>query len=308
MSSDWPEFLAFSDLMLGAFPDSGPATESLSVQVDLRIRGWMESPAVPIERQGPEERWGTNEFLEGNQARYAVGKLVVRYVDGADASVRASYILDRTSRLRRLFGGEPPWEDEFALFRMGVQEPLLLKLERRGLILLHGSAVARDGRAVVLIGLNGSGKSTLCGSLLDELDYLSDNFVAVGGTRVLGFPSALRIPGPPPRGMETLPTAHGKVFLRANPAKTRLDAQALALVFLSLGASHSFAPLSPQEGFRRLLQVQDMTHEFPRHTYLGPLAPPPNLDALVTLSRDLPTYRLVMSRTAEARERILSLF
>ena len=307
VSSEWPEFLALSDLMLGAFPGSAATSESLSVQVDLRIRGWLESPAVPIERQGQEERWGTNEFLEADSARFAAGKLVVRYADGTDAAVRASYILDRSSRFRRLFGGEPPWEDEFALFRLGIQEPLLLKLERRGAVLLHGSAVARDGRAVLLVGLNGSGKSTLCASLLDELDYVSDNFVAVEGKTVLGFPSALRMPGAPPKGSEALPTAHGKTFVRANPTKTRSVAQAHAVVFLSLGTAPSFAELTPSEGFRRFLQIQDMTHEFPRHTYLGPLAPSPNPEALEALSRDVPTYRLVMVRTAEARERVLSL-
>jgi len=307
VSSGWTEFLTMSDLMFGAFGPFGPVDESLSLTVDLRLRGWFESPPVGIEREGAEERLGTNEFQEGEAARYAAGKLVVRYTDGREASARASYVLDRASRLRRILFREQPWDDQFALFRLAAQEPVLLKLERKGAVLLHGSAVAKDGRAVLFLGLNGSGKSTLCASLLDQLDYLSDNFLALDGTKALGFPSALRIPGPLAEGSQGLPTAHGKSLVRVDPGKTQVVAEAHALVFLSLGNTTSFTSLSPADGVRRLMQNQDMTHEFPRHTYLGSLAPPPNLEGLKALARDVPSYRLVMSRTAEAREHVLSL-
>lgn len=303
--SGWPEFLVLSDLMLGDFGRQDDTGESLSVDVNLQVRGWLDSPAVRIERRGAEERLGTNEFLEGETARHAGGKLDVCYTDGRDARVSASYLFDRSSRLRRLLGREQPWDDLYALFRLAVQEPVLLKLERRGALLLHASAVARDGRAIILVGLNGGGKSTLCASLLDRMDYVSDNFVALDAKRVLGFPSALRIPGPPPEGSEGLPTAHGKHFM--HPGRSQTTADAGALVFLSLGSATALTPLPPDETFRRLLQVQDMTHEFPRHTYLGPLAPPPDLGRLAAVSGQIPAYRLVVSRTSEARDRVLSI-
>ena len=306
LTSAWREFLTLGDLHLGAFPVEGNDAESLAVRVDVRVRGWLESPSVPIERGPDEERWGTNEFLHDASARYAAGAMVIRYTDGRDAAVRASYILDRSSRLRRRLLGEPPWEDAFALFRLGVQEPLLLQLERRGAVLLHASAVSKAGRAVLLVGLNGSGKSSLCAGVLDRLDYVSDNFVALDGTKVLGFPSALRMPGSAPRS-STLPTLHGKHFEPPDPRRTRTTAEAHALVFLSLGGATSLTSLSAEDALRRLTQVQDMTHEFPRHTYLGPLAPPPDAAALGALARVVPAYRLVMDRTAEARERVLSL-
>lgn len=308
LASAWPEFLTLSDLLLGAFPREGACAESLSVRLDLRTRGWFESPAVAIERGGDEERWGTNEFLQGSTARFAAGKIVIRYTDGPEADVRASYIFDRSSRLRRALLREQPWEDGFALVRLGVQEPLLLKLEQRGAVLLHASAVALEGRALLLVGLNGSGKTTLCASLLDRLDYVSDNFVAVDGTRVLGFPSALRMPGPSTSGSDGLPLLHGKHFVRPDPKITKIVAEAHALVFLSLGGTTSLTRLSADDALRRATEVQDMTHEFPRHTYLGPLAQPPNPSALAGLVRAVPAYRLVVSRTAGARDPLQSLF
>lgn len=305
--ADWSEFLVLSDLMFGDFRPQGDTSETLSVDVGLQVRGWFDSPAVRIERQHAEERLGTNEFLGSGTARYAAGKLDVRYTDGRDAHVSASYILDRSSRLRRLVGRQESWDDEYALFRLAVHEPVLLKLERRGAVLLHASAVSRDGRALILVGLNGGGKSTLCASLLDRLDYVSDNFVALDAKRVLGFPSALRMPGPSAAGSRDLPAAHGKHFLRLDPGRSRTAGDAQALVFLSLGSATYLTPLTPDEAFQRLLQVQDMTHEFPRHTYLGPLAPPPKLTSLEALSEEVPAYRLVVSRTNDARDHLLSL-
>ena len=305
--STWPEFLALSDLMFGVFDSRGETTETLSVDVGLRVRGWFESPAIRTERRGAEERLGTNEFLEGETARYAAGKTDIRYRDGRDASVSASYVVDRSARLRRLLGREPPWDDPYGVFRLAVQEPVLLKLERRGMVLMHASAVSKSGHAIILVGLNGGGKSTLCASLVDRIDYLSDNFVALDGKAVLGFPSALRMPGAPSVGSPASPTAHGKRFMRPDPARSRTTAEAGALVFLSLGSSTSLTPLPPEETFRRLLQVQDMTHEFPRHTYLGPLAPPPDLKRIEALAREVSAYRLVVSATDDARDRLLSL-
>ncbi len=295
-----------SDLMFGAFDAHGPSDETLSVEVRLHVRRWLESPSETFDREGHEERLGTNEFLDGATARYAGGRINVRYTDGPGAAVSASYVLDRSSRLRRIVGRGQPWDEAYSLFRIAVHEPVLLKLERRGAVLLHASAAARDGRALLLLGLNGGGKTTLCASLLGELDYVSDNFVAVSGRRVLGFPSALRMPGSTVVGLRGMPIAHGKHFERPTQGRMRTEAEAAALVFLSLGSPTALTPLSPDQAFRRLLQIQDMTHEFPRHTYLGPLAPPPELAGIEAVARAVPAYRLVVSRTEEARERVLS--
>jgi hypothetical protein len=68
-------------------------------------------------------------------------------------------------------------------------------LQQRGLLVLHASAVAREGAAVIVAGASGAGKSTLVARLLDAgWRLLSDDVVAI---RLApdGTPSVL--PGPP---------------------------------------------------------------------------------------------------------------
>ncbi len=305
--SEWTEFLTLTDLMLGPFRGSAAGAESLSVRIDVHPRPWLESPSSNVRREGDEERLGTEEFLEGGIARFKTDKVRIEYHDGPEAAVNAAFVLDRRSRLRGLWGSRPPWEDMFALFRLGIEEPILLKLGRRGAVLLHASAASSSGRAVVLLGLNGSGKSTLCASLLSRLDYLSDNFAAWDGQAILGFPCALRVPGEASARDRGVPSVYGRILRGVDPAKTRTTGTPHALVFLSLGSETAISPIPAEDAFRRLLRVRDMVHEFPEHTFLGPLASPQDLGRTEELARRVPAFRLVMSRTEDARERILEL-
>ncbi len=307
LASEWSEFLSLGDLMLGAFGSQGPTEESISVRLEVRVRPWLEPPRSLAVRQGSEERLGTAEFQEGESARLKTDRYTIDYADGRDAAVHLRYVLDRRSRLRRAVAGEQPWQDIFSLFRLGVQEPILFKLEGRGGVPLHASVAALDGRAVVLLGLNGSGKSTLCASLLDRLDYVSDNFAVWDGHRILGFPTALRMPRAYAGGNAKGPSLHGKSFVTPDAAKTKLTADPGVLIFVSLGASTSMTRIEPADAYRRLLRIGDMTHEFPRHSYLGPLAAPPDPERTEELARRMPAYRLVMFRTKEARDAVMGI-
>jgi hypothetical protein len=305
IASNWPDFLSLCDLLLGAFRDLEASEESLSVRAEIRARRWSESPSPAIPRSDSEVRLGTNEFLEGRIARHKEGRTFVEYEDGREARVVAVYELDRKSRLRQLLGGERPWADVFGLFRLAVQEPILLKLERRKAVLLHASATADGERAFVFIGLNGSGKSTLCASLLDRMAYLSDNFAVWDGKKVLGFPGALRMPMSPGIRTNGPPPIHGKVLVPVEGSNVRRTAEPYRLFFVSLGPKTVLTALTAEEAFAETLWVDSMTHEFPRHTYLGPLCPVPDLGRVEAFVRGTPAYRLVVSRTDEAKAAVL---
>ena len=68
-------------------------------------------------------------------------------------------------------------------------------LQQRGLLVLHASAVAREGAAVVVAGASGAGKSTLVARLLDAgWRLLSDDVVAI---RLAPDGTPWVLPGPP---------------------------------------------------------------------------------------------------------------
>lgn len=80
-------------------------------------------------------------------------------------------------------------EDSVRVFLLGSALGALLF--QRGLLVLHGDAIAVDGRCLVFVGPSGSGKSTLAAALLRRgYDIVADDVVPVDAAcRVLpGFP------------------------------------------------------------------------------------------------------------------------
>jgi hypothetical protein len=62
-----------------------------------------------------------------------------------------------------------------------------------GVLFLHGAAVARRGRPVLLLGPSGSGKSTLAlAAVRAGFDYLTDEVIGTDGARVWGVPRAIQ--------------------------------------------------------------------------------------------------------------------
>ena len=64
-------------------------------------------------------------------------------------------------------------------------------LMQRGLTLLHGNALEKEGKTIVCLGYSGSGKSTLAYALLQNgWKFMSDDLVAInkGGYILKGIP------------------------------------------------------------------------------------------------------------------------
>lgn len=98
----------------------------------------------------------------------------------------------------RISGGEriafEPWDGEVSdqdlrTFLLGSAVGAVLI--QRGMVVLHGNALERDGRAVVCLGPSGAGKSTLAYGLMRQgWQLLADDLVAL-------TPSGLVLPGIP---------------------------------------------------------------------------------------------------------------
>lgn len=187
------------------------------------------------------------------------------------------------------------WALHFPLFR--------LLAARRGMALVHASALARDGRALVFCGLNKVGKSTLAAYLARQPGYrfMTDNFLLADGTAVYGFPETLRLaPGSLDRlGIdgEAGRTVYGKHHIEIGPEETCLEADPAAFFLVSNGATLAAAPLPAARALETLSGLHSYLGEFPEQSYLSglPLLPgvataQPNGKASVLADR--PWFRL----------------
>lgn len=87
-----------------------------------------------------------------------------------------------TQKLLIVDGAERLRTSEDALLVGGLWQTVLERVhpDAKWLALVHGAAVARDGRALALCGPSGSGKSTLTAALTGAgFDFLADDLVAV---------------------------------------------------------------------------------------------------------------------------------
>lgn len=308
LTSNWPRFLDLVAFNFRAFPPGKEARDSLNVDVTLRKKRWFRSPRAPDAPLGGEEKWGTDLYLEGDAVRFRKENEGLEFVDGSPVTVRAWYTMDRRSRVASLYRDVPPWEVCHRLMRHAIHQPLLSLLERRKLQIFHAAAAALRGEAVLIIGLNGSGKSSLCFSLLDEFNYMSDNYVFWDGQEVLGFPEALRLAEE--AGPETgdAPMVFGKHLISVDREKVTWRATPRAAVLITQAAETGIVPLSPEAAAQRIEAIHDMTHEFPRYWHLGSLSPPRDASWLERFTRSVPTYALGVSKLATARALLRELF
>lgn len=307
IDSAWSRFLEYFALNLSPFAARRETRDELRVEVSLRRKPWFPSaPEKPQLREG-EERWSDDLSVDGRGVRFRWGGVELEFAIGPPPRVVATYLLDRRYRLASPFHDVPRWEEVQKVARLAVYLPLFHLWAGHGWTVLHAAAMGGRNGAVVLAGLNGSGKSTLCMNLLDRLRYMSDNYLIWTGSEVLGLPESPRIPlHRAPRSASRYPSVWGKRIVPLDPSRVLLSARPGALVFLTRGHQTSMVPIAQAEAVRRLEAIEDMTAEFPRYGYLGPLSPPrrPWASSLVDL---VPSYALTVGDPSGARDRILQL-
>ena len=207
----------------------------------------------------------------------------------------------------------PRWDPRFVYYH--VVEPLLLDLLKRvGVLVWHGAAVAKDGRAVLLSGVSGSGKSTTTLNLL-QLGYrfIADDVVLLragkNGIEVTGWERAVFLTD---RSLALLPEWHrfrsGTRQKRGGQWKHRIDLGtfAAALDRVPLVKSLLFpyvagGPLTTLERLSKtdaLLQcLQQPPKEFP--ATILPAAVDRQLDVYTRLVRSAVSYRVHLGAEQE---------
>lgn len=179
---------------------------------------------------------------------------------------------------------------------MGMNLQVALGWRRH--MLLHASAVARDGRALILSGESGSGKSTLA-ALLGEGDWrlMGDEFTLIdpASGRAYGFPRAVSLKNAAIAEMTArVDAARFGPLLTGTPkgdirhlipradaiAAMHRSARPALLLFPRFGGSAAIEPMGAGEAFVRLTEAST------NYVALGEAG----YDALTRLVRETPAF------------------
>jgi hypothetical protein len=128
----------------------------------------------------------------------SAGALQIWHDDEALGIAYGTSVGARVKSGRGMLGGYAA--DLGLVFRQVGPFMLASLLAPHGRFLLHGGAIQRDGRAILVLGGTGAGKSTLIlGALQDGWTVLADDLVVVrsgpSGPAVGGIPKSLVVPG-----------------------------------------------------------------------------------------------------------------
>ena len=259
----------------------------LAVDSELELDGFVprndaRAPDVTVMRGTPAANGN-----EGQHAMaYAQGVLSARVEDG-----------------RRLVVSPDDGADPRYVSAVITGELFSVVLRQRGLAVVHGSAVAKDGRAVGFVGDSGWGKSTLAASLVERgWRLMTDDLLVVGGLGTDAPPTA--IPTHPSMRLseEAFAQVDGagvrKGRAHAMTSKLRVDQAAtfaerpapLARIWLLMPGTtdeHASEPLSGVQA----------VHELVRHTRGKRLLGAPSFKAMLLrqcadLARRVPVHAL----------------
>ena len=196
-----------------------------------------------------------------------------------------------------------PTADPLYVSAVVTGELFSVVLRQRGMLVLHGSGVSKDGQAVGFIGDSGWGKSTLAASLVERgWELLTDDLLVVDGLGPGGIPTAvpthpsMRLSSEAVERVGAADQAHGQAH--ALTTKVRVDQSGafsdrpapLRRLFVldpRLSDRHRATPLSAREA----------VDEFVRHTrgrrlLTAPSALAAHLGQCAALARRVPTAAL----------------
>ena len=213
-------------------------------------------------------------------------------------------VVDRIERLRTGDGGE----------LIGALNQAVLELVNPGvdwLAMIHGGAIARNGRGIVLPAACGSGKTTLVAHLLPRgYDYLADDLIALAAPhgRIVPLPLPLSVKqgswdllaGAYPEITQAprYETARGQSRQLVPPANADRDPVPLrAFVFpkYAAGAATTLTRITPLEALERLLGDR---------MWLGYPLQQRHVETFIAWLEDKPAYDLVHGDAADAARRI----
>jgi hypothetical protein len=218
-----------------------------------------------------------------------------------------AFILDPSAGSIRIAGGseilvEPVEPIDWSVLNAWLLGPALaILLHQRGLLVLHSSVLARDSRAIAILGDCGAGKSTTAFLLCQRgWQLVADDQAVVGWQdgKPLVYPGRpiLRMDRETKTWLEASSRREcgecgGKTFVR--PSHAAMEEIALSHLYVLTDAEQvRSVPLSPQEGFASLI----------RHSFVGSLLTSSHsktrlFDQCAALAQESPVRRLERPRS-----------
>ena len=259
----------------------------LTVGSDMELSGFVPTPAPGTPDVRVTQGTPSSDFNGDSYARArAEGVLRASLAEGREVIVEVN-----------------PEADPLYVSAVVTGELFSVVLRQRGMLVLHGSGVSKDGHAVGFIGDSGWGKSTLAASLVERgWELLTDDLLVVDGLRPGGIPMA--VPTHPSMRLSTeaidrvnaSDQAHGQAH--ALTTKVRID-QSGAFSDRPAPLRQLFV-LDPRPSDRHQatpLSAREAVDEFVRHTrgrrlLTAPSALTTHLGQCAALARCVPTASL----------------
>ena len=187
---------------------------------------------------------------------------------------------DRPSIRYWLFKGRILKQSKFQTYQYIMRQilhfPIFWLLEyRKGMGLIHASAIEKEGRGLIFTGLNGSGKTTLSMYLCMRHSYnlLSDNFLLMNDHEIYAFPEVMRFDqtslnllGLNRQG--SIPI-FGKYHYELSLASIAPKAKPIVLFLTYLGPKTSIMCLEKEIALKKILNIHAFLKEFPKYSYLA---------------------------------------
>jgi|GEM_PF-1586306 len=189
---------------------------------------------------------------------------------------------NRPSIRYRLFKGRILKQGKFQTYQYIMRQilhfPIFWLLEhRKGMGLIHASAIEKEGRGLIFAGLNGSGKTTLAMYLCMRHSYnlLSDNFLLTNEHEIYAFPEAMRFDQTSLNllglSRQSSIPIFGKYHYELSLASIAPKAKPIVLFLTYLGPKTSIMCLKKEMALKKILNIHNFLKEFPKYSYLAML-------------------------------------
>lgn len=275
----------------------------------LTLKSLLAFPELP-ESEGPEDVY----LYAAPEGGMGPGGVRGFFVEGGRASIAHPALGSVCVEAGEKIAFSPASFADERFLRMFLLGPAMaMLLHQRGCLVLHASAVAIDGKAIVFVGEKGRGKSTLTTALYEcGYEFLTDDVAALDVGESITIRPSVPLAKVDPDALEALKVSGETRFALGGeiPKVGRVMAERVTsaslpvhcIFSLRFGAGPSLVRLSPQQAFAELLR-----HTFAARWLSGQKPDPLHFSRAASLVNRIPLIMLERPKKFSAMNETLHL-